>query len=89
MKIAAAGAGDPKTVGDLKPPVFHRALDGHQMSFAFGELVAHLNYLVRQGILQSGVRQHRSATIFPKPTSLEKCAGNIKPLFNFEPPAAR
>jgi hypothetical protein len=37
------------------PLVFHRALDGHQMSFAFGELVAHLNYLVRKGTLQCDV----------------------------------
>jgi glyoxylase-like metal-dependent hydrolase (beta-lactamase superfamily II) len=54
-EIAAACAGDPKTVADLMPLVFHRALDGHQMSFAFGELVAHLNYLVRQGTLQCDV----------------------------------
>jgi hypothetical protein len=54
-EIAAAWAGDPKTVADLMPLVFHRALDGHQMSFAFGELVAHLNYLVSQGTLQCDV----------------------------------
>jgi glyoxylase-like metal-dependent hydrolase (beta-lactamase superfamily II) len=48
-EIAEACAGDPKTVADLMPLVFHRALDRQQMSFAFGELVAHLNYLSRQG----------------------------------------
>jgi glyoxylase-like metal-dependent hydrolase (beta-lactamase superfamily II) len=54
-EIAAACAGDPKTVADLMPLVFHRALDGHQMSFAFGELVAHLNYLVKQETLECDV----------------------------------
>jgi metallo-beta-lactamase-like protein len=48
-EISEACAGDPKTGTDLIPLVFHRVLDGHQMSFAFGELVAQLNYLAQLG----------------------------------------
>jgi Metallo-beta-lactamase-like, C-terminal domain len=31
--------------------IFHRALDPHQMSFAFSEVLAHVNYMVREGDL--------------------------------------
>jgi glyoxylase-like metal-dependent hydrolase (beta-lactamase superfamily II) len=49
----------PKTIAELTSAVFHRPLDGHQMGFAFGEVAAHVNYLVNRGILeyeQGGVR---------------------------------
>jgi glyoxylase-like metal-dependent hydrolase (beta-lactamase superfamily II) len=41
----------PKTAMELVPVLFRRALDGHQMGFALGEALAHLNYLVHQGML--------------------------------------
>jgi hypothetical protein len=31
--------------------LFRRALDRHQMGFALGEALAHLNYLMHQGAL--------------------------------------
>ncbi len=49
--IADACAKGPKTAADLVPVIFHRALDPHQMSFAFSEVLAHLNYMVREGDL--------------------------------------
>jgi glyoxylase-like metal-dependent hydrolase (beta-lactamase superfamily II) len=42
----------PKTIAELTSAVFHRPLDGHQMGFAFGEVAAHVNYLVSRGILE-------------------------------------
>ena len=39
----------PKTAEELVPVVFGRAIeDPHQMTFAFGEALAHANYLVRR-----------------------------------------
>jgi glyoxylase-like metal-dependent hydrolase (beta-lactamase superfamily II) len=42
----------PKTIAELTSAVFQRPLDGHQMGFAFGEVAAHVNYLVNRGILE-------------------------------------
>jgi glyoxylase-like metal-dependent hydrolase (beta-lactamase superfamily II) len=36
----------PKCAAELLPVLFKRALDDHQLMFAIGETVAHLNYLV-------------------------------------------
>jgi len=33
------------------PVIFHRPLDPHQMSFAFSEVLSHVNYMVREGRL--------------------------------------
>jgi glyoxylase-like metal-dependent hydrolase (beta-lactamase superfamily II) len=49
--IASACTKGPKSAADLVPVIFHRALDPHQMSFAFSEVLAHLNYMVREGEL--------------------------------------
>jgi glyoxylase-like metal-dependent hydrolase (beta-lactamase superfamily II) len=47
--ILSATRGDGLSVIDLVPVVFGRAIDDpHQMSFAFGETLAHVNYLVRR-----------------------------------------
>ena len=43
--------GEPKTAMQLLPVLFRRALDRHQMGFALGEALAHLNYLMHQGAL--------------------------------------
>jgi glyoxylase-like metal-dependent hydrolase (beta-lactamase superfamily II) len=49
LKVIEAG---PVSAADLVPVVFGRAIDDpHQMSFAFGETLAHVNYLVRSGAL--------------------------------------
>jgi len=41
----------PKSAAELLPVVFHRPLDPHEMSFAFSEVLAHVNYMLRQGTL--------------------------------------
>ena len=42
----------PKTSSELVPVVFHKhVLDAHQMGFAAGELIAHVNYMVVEGRL--------------------------------------
>jgi glyoxylase-like metal-dependent hydrolase (beta-lactamase superfamily II) len=42
----------PKSAAELVPFVFTRTLDPHQMGFAFSEVLAHVNYMLRQGTLQ-------------------------------------
>jgi glyoxylase-like metal-dependent hydrolase (beta-lactamase superfamily II) len=39
----------PKTAVELLPVLFRRTLDRHQLGFALGEALAHLNYLMHQG----------------------------------------
>jgi glyoxylase-like metal-dependent hydrolase (beta-lactamase superfamily II) len=41
----------PKTAVELMRVLFRRALDRHQIGFALGETLAHLNYLMHQGAL--------------------------------------
>ncbi|HYZ42566.1 MAG TPA: MBL fold metallo-hydrolase, partial [Stellaceae bacterium] len=41
----------PQTASQLVPLLFPRLLDRHQMGFALGEAVAHLNYLMHRGAL--------------------------------------
>jgi glyoxylase-like metal-dependent hydrolase (beta-lactamase superfamily II) len=41
----------PQTARDLIPVLFKRDLDLHQLTFAMGEAIAHLNYLWRVGCL--------------------------------------
>ncbi len=49
--IASACAEAPKSVAELVPVIFSRKLDAHQMSFAFSEVHAHVNYMLRRGEL--------------------------------------
>ena len=50
--IAAACWEAPKTSSELVPVVFNkRPLDPHQMGFAAGELIAHVNYMLVEGRL--------------------------------------
>ena len=46
-----AACGRPQSTTDLLPVLFRRPLDRHQMAFALGEALAHLNYLTGQGVL--------------------------------------
>lgn len=48
LESCAAG---PRSVADLVPVLFKRALDPHQFSFAFSETHAHVNFLVALGKL--------------------------------------
>lgn len=47
-QIAAACRQTPHTVAELVPVIFTRALDPHQLSFAFSEVHAHVNYMLRR-----------------------------------------
>ena len=50
--IADACRETPKTSSELVPVVFHKhVLDPHQMGFAAGELIAHVNYMLVEGRL--------------------------------------
>jgi len=49
--IAAACRSAPKSAAELVPVVFHSPLDPHQMSFAFSEVLAHVNFMLAQGEL--------------------------------------
>jgi glyoxylase-like metal-dependent hydrolase (beta-lactamase superfamily II) len=50
--IADACRDVPQTSKELVPVVFHKhALDPHQMGFAAGELIAHVNYMLVEGRL--------------------------------------
>ena len=42
-----------KSAAELVPVLFHRSLDGHQMWFAMGEALAHVNYLRHAGRLKA------------------------------------
>ena len=47
--IALLEGHEARTAGDLLEPLFKRELDGHQVNFAMGEALAHLNRLVFEG----------------------------------------
>jgi glyoxylase-like metal-dependent hydrolase (beta-lactamase superfamily II) len=49
--ILLRAARKPKSAAQLVPTLFSRKLDAHEMSFAFSEVLAHVNYLLRQGRL--------------------------------------
>ena len=48
----ARGLRAPATAVEVMPLLFNRPLDTHQLQFALGESLAHLNYLVAEGRLQ-------------------------------------
>jgi glyoxylase-like metal-dependent hydrolase (beta-lactamase superfamily II) len=50
--IAEACRIRPRSAAELVPVMFTRALDPHQMSFAFSEVQAHVNYMLRTDRLQ-------------------------------------
>jgi len=50
-QVLAAARGEI-TAADLIDVLFPRALDGHQMGFAMGEAIAHLNHLVVEGRME-------------------------------------
>jgi glyoxylase-like metal-dependent hydrolase (beta-lactamase superfamily II) len=54
LGVAAAG---PVTTAGLLPHLFRGVLDGHQLGFAMGESLAHVNYLLHQGLLHRYVEE--------------------------------
>lgn len=70
--LDATGEGATTTAGALLDVLFKGKLDGHQIGFAMGEAVAHLNYLVAIGRLarvptSDGSWIYRKAGGFEKP----------------------
>lgn len=51
--VARAVADGPLTTAEILPVLFPRALDPHQAGFAFGETLAHVNYMVATGALEA------------------------------------
>jgi glyoxylase-like metal-dependent hydrolase (beta-lactamase superfamily II) len=49
--IREACAEAPRTAADLMPVLFHRQMDPHQTGFAFGETLAHINFMRIRGDL--------------------------------------
>jgi glyoxylase-like metal-dependent hydrolase (beta-lactamase superfamily II) len=53
MAIVEACMAEPRTAAELVPVIFGRTIDDpHQMVFAFGEALAHVNIMVRAGRLR-------------------------------------
>jgi glyoxylase-like metal-dependent hydrolase (beta-lactamase superfamily II) len=52
LSVVLRAAGSPVTAGELLPVMFDRPLDGHQVGFAMGEALAHLNHLVERGLMR-------------------------------------
>ncbi|MGE0747966.1 MAG: MBL fold metallo-hydrolase [Rhodospirillales bacterium] len=51
LDAAHAACDVPRSAVDIIPTLFNRAMDDHQLGFAMGESLAHLNYLVGDGRL--------------------------------------
>ena len=49
--ILSACAAQPHSAAEMVPVLFPKALDPHQMGFAFSETQAHINYLIGRGAL--------------------------------------
>jgi glyoxylase-like metal-dependent hydrolase (beta-lactamase superfamily II) len=49
--VVAATRAAPHTAADLLPVMFKRQMDAHQTGFAFGEVLAHVNYMRARGEL--------------------------------------
>ena len=48
-------AGKGRTAVEIMPSLFDRELDTHQLGFALGEALAHLNFLVKRGRLKRSI----------------------------------
>jgi glyoxylase-like metal-dependent hydrolase (beta-lactamase superfamily II) len=64
LAVVLGASRDPVTAGQLLPVMFDRPLDGHQVGFAMGEALAHLNHLVERGMMerlpiQNGLQRFR------------------------------
>jgi glyoxylase-like metal-dependent hydrolase (beta-lactamase superfamily II) len=49
LDLARAACARPKTAAELMPVLFSRELDPHQVFFAIGEAIAHLNHMMQRG----------------------------------------
>lgn len=51
LERTLAAAAEPATIAEIMSQLFRRRLDLHQVGFALGETVSHINYLARRGRL--------------------------------------
>jgi glyoxylase-like metal-dependent hydrolase (beta-lactamase superfamily II) len=65
-QISEACAAEPRTVAELVPLLFHRPLDPQQTSFAFSEILAHVNYLLRKGVLETAKSMSHLVRFVPR-----------------------
>src|SRR6202021_3120293 len=77
--IADACRETSKTSRELVPVVFHKhVLDEHQMGFAAGELIAHVNYMLVEGRLTAedvdGVLHFRTTSLCGGAADLRRLA---------------
>ena len=49
LRAVREACASPRTAAELMPVLFARDLDAHQVFFAIGEAIAHLNHLLRTG----------------------------------------
>ncbi len=49
--IADACRNEPRSAAELVPVLFHHSLDPHETSFAFSEVLAHVNFMLQKGDL--------------------------------------
>jgi glyoxylase-like metal-dependent hydrolase (beta-lactamase superfamily II) len=52
LEATMAACARPAVAFDVLQTLFPRALDAHQTGFALGETLAHLNYLLGQGVIR-------------------------------------
>ena len=67
LDAALAFCAEPRTAIELIPVLFHRKLDSHQIGFAMGEALSHLNYLVGEGALEKITGEADGKTRFRRP----------------------
>jgi glyoxylase-like metal-dependent hydrolase (beta-lactamase superfamily II) len=72
--IAEACRTTSHAAAELVPVLFPRQLDPHQLSFAFSETLAHVNFMLRRGELawtevEGGVERVAAAFSSPRPTA--------------------
>jgi glyoxylase-like metal-dependent hydrolase (beta-lactamase superfamily II) len=70
-------AGSETSAGDLIDVLFRSGLDGHQIGFAMGEAIAHLNHLVNLGHMR--MIEDRRGVRYRRTTAGEAC---VAPIFN-------
>ncbi len=61
----------PKSAAELLPAIFSKPLDPHEMSFAFSEVLAHMNYMLREGSLIWAERKGGIVRTVSAPSSVE------------------
>jgi glyoxylase-like metal-dependent hydrolase (beta-lactamase superfamily II) len=71
--VLAACATTPHSAADLLQVLFRRQLDAHQMSFAMGESIAHVNALLSKGQLQ-GSKGDDGVMRFTAVQAVEPCS---------------